>query len=64
MLCFLEFRNRFSKFVVFSEEFEECKNEVLNFFFEFVKAFFSFLVSSLIRAHCSKMNSSNTNFDC
>ena len=64
MLCFLEFRNRFSKFVVFSEEFEGCKNEVLNFFFEFVKAFFFFLVSSLIRAHCSKMNSSNTNFDC
>jgi hypothetical protein len=64
MICFLKFRNRSHKFDVFREDFEECKYDVSNFFFEFVKAVFSFLVSSLICAHCSKVNSRNTNFDC
>ncbi len=64
MWCFLTFRNRSHKFDVFREEFEEWKCDVSNSFLEFVKGFFSFLLSSLICAHCSKLSSRNTNCDC
>ncbi len=64
MLCILKFRNRSHKFDVFPEEFQEWKYDVSNSFFEFVEAFFSFLVISLICAHCSKVSSRNTNCDC
>ena len=65
-LCFLKFRNRSHKFVVFRVEFQEwilvC--DVSNSVIEFVEAFFSFLVISSNCAHCSKVSSRKTNCDC
>jgi hypothetical protein len=64
MLCILKFTNRSHKFDVFREDFQEWKYGVSNSIIEFVEAFFSFLLISLICAQCSKVSSRNTNCDC